>query len=365
MIQEILALFCGEHYLAFMLILILSCIMAGRNVLSDRVRQSSFWVTIVVSALLIVQDVFESYAQTDPDRQTIRVISCIAGYALRPAAVLGFLLVVWPATKSRWFLWIPVGLNALVYSTALISPIAFSFDSEYRFQRGPLGWIMFPVCLGYLILVLITIHRRFRDRRSGDFFVIYLCAVCCLGAIGVDALYGEVAIVCAILISCLTFYLFLRSQDTDHDPLTRLWNRMVFYEDCRKLKNTITAVASVDMNGLKKTNDELGHDAGDRALKMIARGLRSVASRRIFAYRIGGDEFMLLFQHCTEEEIQQALLDFREEMWKVGMSVSIGYAAKGSENTAIEELIRASDQRMYMDKRQYYQIHDRRQSRIY
>ena len=116
----------------------------------------------------------------------------------------------------------------------------------------------------------------------------------------------------------------------------------------------------MDMNGLKRINDELGHEAGDRALKMIARGLHTIMNRKIFAYRVGGDEFMILFLRCGEEEVRQAVQAFLDEIWRVGQSVAIGLAAKQECGDSLEEMIRVSDQRMYEDKSRYYKAHDRR-----
>ena len=360
MIEKLGELACGEYYLSLMLILIFSFILQRRNVLSERVKQGNFWITIIACALLIAQDIFETYAQMSPGRKDLRMITSIAGYALRPVAVLGFLLVVWPTGRHKWYLWIPALLNGGIYATAPFTPLAFFFDGDYKFHRGPLCGSVFVVCAVYLILVLITIHIRFRSRRAGDLVIIYLCVLGSLGAVAVDVLFGGIAIVTAILISSLIFYLFLRAQDMDHDPLTWLWTRRVFYEDCRKNGNAVTAVASVDMNGLKRTNDELGHDAGDRALKMIGYGLRNIMNRKVSAYRVGGDEFMILFLHCGEEEIRQAVTAFMDEMWRVGRSVAIGLAARSENNLSLDEMIRISDQRMYEDKSEYYKMHDRR-----
>lgn len=359
----IIKLFGGEHYLAVLLVLILSCILLGRHVLSDRVNQHSMWITILACILLVLQDVLAKFAEQDPSRQLLGIAASIAGYSLRPAAVLGFLLVVWSPKRKRWFLWLPVLLNCLLYCTAFFSPLTFSYNGNYVFQRGPLNWVMFAVCIAYMILILITIHVRFRDRRAGDTFVLYLCALGCLGSVAVDFVYEEFTVVSAILISSMTFYLFLRAQDADHDPLTRLWNRMTFYEDCKKHRNAVTAVAAIDMNGLKKINDELGHDAGDRALKMIGRALRGVMSKKAFAYRVGGDEFILLLFYHTEEEIHQVLQSFLEEVWRMGQSVSVGLATRAEALNSLDEMIRLSDQRMYDEKSRYYQQHDRRRSR--
>ena len=363
MIAEIGKVIGGDHYLAFMLILIFSCVLTSRNILSERVNQKYFWFALLVCALLIVQDILENAAQLDPARRELRMITSIAGYTLRPAAVLGFLLVIWPANRQKWFLWIPAAVNGLLYGTALFLPLTFYFDEAYGFHRGPLAEAAFIVSVIYLILIFFTIHRRFRDRRFGDIFVIYLCALGCIGAMVMDIFFEGMALVCAILISSLIFYLFLRSQDMDHDPLTRLWNRRVFYEDCKRLRNTVTAVASVDMNGLKKTNDELGHESGDRALRIIGRGLLGISGKKAHAYRIGGDEFMVLFIRCDEEEITQSLTVFMDEIWQSGLSVAMGLTTTWECGGSLEEMIRISDQRMYADKSKYYQLHDRRRRR--
>ena len=97
------------------------------------------------------------------------------------------------------------------------------------------------------------------------------------------------------MISGIFLYMFLRFYDTDRDPLTGLRNRMSFYADCKRYGQLINAVASVDMNGLKELNDTKGHEAGDKALQAIADSLKDVAGRRIMVYRIGGDEFIILF----------------------------------------------------------------------
>ena len=363
MIQEILGQACGEHYLAIMLIIVLSGILRGRSVPLGRVRQNSFWLTIAVCLLLVLQDVLEKYTRLDPSRRMMRIILSIAGYSLRPAAVLGFLLVIWPTDKKVWYLWIPVILNALLYSTALFVPnLTFGYHEDYHFYRGPLGRTMFILCVLYMIQILYMIRVRFRDHR-GTMFVIYLCAAGCVGSMLVDVETDGVTILSAVLISSMTFYLFLRTQGTDHDPLTRLWNRLVFYEDCNTRKNQINGVASIDMNGLKQMNDEQGHDAGDRALETIGESLKRVMNRKIYAYRIGGDEFMLLFCRCSREEMQQALDALDRDVRAAGLSVAVGLATATEEKESLDELIRISDQRMYEAKSEYYQAHDRRGQR--
>lgn len=360
MLKELVHLISGEHFLSLMLILILSCILWSRNMLSERVRQEGLWVTIIACTLLIIQDILENYAQLDPARRNLRLITSIAGFCLRPAAALGFLLTVWPVHMKRRFLWIPAGLNALLYSTALFLPLTFSFNENFEYQRGPLNGTAFVICLIYLILILVVVRIRFLDSRSGNSFIVYLCSLGCLAAAFMDVFFDYCVLIPSIMISSLTFYQFLRTQDTDYDALTRLWNRATFYEDCKRMKNAVTAVASIDMNGLKTINDSRGHEAGDRALRMIGRALRSILNRKTLAYRVGGDEFIALFLQAGEEEINRALEKFETAVQQDGLSVSIGVAVRQNARDSLDELIRKSDRIMYENKSSYYRAHDRR-----
>ena len=84
----------------------------------------------------------------------------------------------------------------------------------------------------------------------------------------------------------------LRHEAT-HDTLTGLPNRRAFR---RRLAREIEAgdrfaLVLCDMDNLKVLNDTLGHEAGDRALQMLASALRSRLRRSDEAYRLGGDEF--------------------------------------------------------------------------
>ena len=62
-------IFCAEHFLAMLLISILAVLLLSRNVLSERVHQGSMWIILLTCAMLIAQDLLESYAQLDPSRR--------------------------------------------------------------------------------------------------------------------------------------------------------------------------------------------------------------------------------------------------------------------------------------------------------
>ena len=156
------------------------------------------------------------------------------------------------------------------------------------------------------------------------------------------------------MISSIFLFMFLRSHDNYLDPLTSLRNRFAFYNDIEYLKRDVTAVASLDMNGLKKLNDTMGHGAGDEALRVIGRSLKAVSGRAMHAYRIGGDEFTLLFIRQDKTAVQDILDGVKSRITEAGYSVSVGYAIRNDRDDTVTEMLRKSDEKMYEDKAEHY-----------
>ena len=102
---------------------------------------------------------------------------------------------------------------------------------------------------------------------------------------------------------------------------------------------------------MKTLNDSLGHHAGDEALIKISECMMEVTSQDTQAYRIGGDEFVVLFFRGDEDKIAQLTEQVKSNASGDGYSLSVGYAMR---NGNLEETIKQSDSRMYEDKANYY-----------
>lgn len=109
----------------------------------------------------------------------------------------------------------------------------------------------------------------------------------------------------------------------------------------------------VNMNGLKTQNDTKGHNEGDKALSKIGECISEIIDRSSMAYRIGGDEFVILFFNDRENEIIETEQQIKENVAKYGYSVSIGHSLRESDKE-LEETIKISDKIMYEDKARYY-----------
>ena len=257
------------------------------------------------------------------------------------------------AHKKHIIYWIPSIITLLVCSTAFFTDIAFGFDENYAFYRGPLGYVAFAVPVLYIILSLWIIFRNFSERSSLERFIMPICAVFCLSSSLLDVLYGGVRTNEAIIISSIFFYLVLFSNDNRRDSLTGLLNRQAFYDDCNLYNRSIGAIASLDMNGLKLLNDTQGHQAGDKALTTIGSCMLKIADERTLAYRIGGDEFIIIFLHSDEKVITDVEKKITDSVTAAGYNISTGYAVRGDED-AVDDVVRKSDDRMYKAKADYY-----------
>ena len=342
----------AQHFTTLLLIVVYAIKLSDQKKAKDA-ELRYFWMTLICCLLLVLEDVCESLCAMNPALRLPRIVFSIIGYTLRPVAAIGLLLVVCPPERRNWKLWIPAIINLLVFLTAFFSPVAFSFDSEYAFVRGPLGYSVFVVALLYMVQILFATWRRFYDRKKSERYLLIICAASCIAASVIDALNGGSRLNEAIMISSVFFYIFLRSHDNRRDPLTGLENRFSFYGDMEDQQKAITAVASLDMNGLKHINDTRGHAEGDRVLTSIGRCLNRVNSRNTIVYRIGGDEFAMLFLHQGEADVAQAIRQVKEDVVRAGFSLSAGYAMRENGERVEDALIR-SDRNMYSDKAEYY-----------
>jgi diguanylate cyclase (GGDEF)-like protein len=143
----------------------------------------------------------------------------------------------------------------------------------------------------------------------------------------------------------------------DHDPLTRLLNRRSFVRHlaletsrAQRYERPFTLLVG-DLNGFKKLNDELGHQAGDQALEALGRVLMEGRREVDGVYRIGGDEFALILPGATGEVAaalgERLATAARELDLPVPVTLSIGAAQLSGEIDTGLRLLQAADLALY------------------
>ncbi len=155
------------------------------------------------------------------------------------------------------------------------------------------------------------------------------------------------------------------------DELTGVLNRRSGFamlkqmeKACIRQRKTFS-VCFIDVDGLKRINDQYGHSEGDIVLKAISELIQSSIRDGDAICRIGGDEFMVLFPGCDKtvaekliHGIKKALIDKGNTMDKPYlMSFSYGIEQMHAENPlTLEDLIRRADHLMYHEKHRAAEI---------
>ena len=147
------------------------------------------------------------------------------------------------------------------------------------------------------------------------------------------------------------------------DPLTGVFSRLAYHECLGQYTDSVPedlTVFLMDINGLKRVNDALGHEAGDELICGAAQCITQAVGDRGKIFRIGGDEFVVLGQ-MTQAQAQEILAALQRiaAAWsgtKVGtLSISSGFAFAGDHpDFSVEQLTKAADLSMYAQKQEYY-----------
>jgi diguanylate cyclase (GGDEF)-like protein len=144
-----------------------------------------------------------------------------------------------------------------------------------------------------------------------------------------------------------------------HDALTGLYNRGFFNEELARLergRHFPVSIIVADMDGLKQTNDRLGHAAGDRLIKLAANALRDGVRNDDILARIGGDEFAVILPDTDQqgaanvmERIRACEAACNRDNPDTFIAISLGIATAET-RIPLGELLTLADQRMYEDK---------------
>ena len=146
------------------------------------------------------------------------------------------------------------------------------------------------------------------------------------------------------------------------DLLTNLYNRNYYIRLLEKSRGRCfknIGVVYIDLNGLKQINDEQGHEAGDSFIRRAAQQIVAVFPEH--TYRIGGDEFVVIYPGILEQQFEFLINQLRLNARQHHVSISCGSVWR-TECMALDEMLKEADEKMYEDKKKFYEKreHDRR-----
>jgi diguanylate cyclase (GGDEF)-like protein/PAS domain S-box-containing protein len=159
------------------------------------------------------------------------------------------------------------------------------------------------------------------------------------------------------------------------DPLTGLLNRRGFYQTVENLllrgerSDGAWVLLYLDLDGFKRVNDSLGHDAGDRVLRWVSEQLKACLRPFDILARMGGDEFTALLDlefpeqaaKIAEKLIERVSICQQIDGLDIALGASIGIATYPDCGANLDGMLRAADIAMYEAKRagrQQYRFYD-------
>lgn len=280
----------------------------------------------------------------------IHKLVSIAGYIVRTLILLRIVTVMDYSTTGRVRRWlnIPLIINSLLLILSFNSHLVFWFDDAGNFVRGPLGYSTHITMLLYLMWSVYIVYEAYKKGSKSESVLIILDAILAIVGTVIEVVYPIRGILAGIIALIMVFYyLHMHISKFYKDPLTGALNRASFYADLRQYEDRITAIYSIDLNGLKLANDTYGHEAGDKLLKNATSSLQQCMLQQCYLYRTGGDEFVVLCIGLGKHQIQKLtakLFDCQENGcdFAFGMHEFI---------TDAQTTFRLADDAMYTNKR--------------
>lgn len=144
------------------------------------------------------------------------------------------------------------------------------------------------------------------------------------------------------------------------DALTGLYNERYLSERLKrngKLHKKF-AMFYLELDRVKPVNDTYGHDMGDRLLKAVSRRLCKCIRKTDYAFRIGGDEFVIFLKDKTRQNVEEYItmiqreLHIADDQTDIPVSAAIGYAWTSEKEKNLEKLLNEADEAMYENKKE-------------
>ena len=357
------SMLCGENKLrtslAFLVCLGVAVFGTGMDLLSylmEVTESNAFWLTLVNMLSFLGYD-FE---------------------------LMAFSIYVWTIVAEKEkvsrrfvrFISAACGADILFVILGTVTGKLFRIE-DANFITGP--WYNLGGVIGFIVLVSLLLFAVRKRRAVGNkpvifvviFFVITYTSIFVTLFTGIDSyLY-----VCMSLVMMLS-YIILQTGEIEKghlrekimfemsttDVLTKLGNRRAFENALIEFSEIRdVGVIFCDVNGLKSTNDNLGHAAGDALLQSFSDLLREqFPPGEIF--RISGDEFVILQRISDAGKFTSDVRKLRTAVSGKQDIASLGYAlGKGSD---VLTLVSVAEKDMYADKKSYYERHglDRRRT---
>ena len=362
------------------LALLILCTLVYENDRISTTKRKIFYLTYVLIFIASLAEWVGVYISgiTGIPAVWLRIVKCI-DYTLTPIA--GAALVGQMRLRNVWtkILNVVILFNTLFQLVSFFTGWMTKVDEKHYYHHGPLYNIYIGEYVIVLLLVIILFLNYGKNFRKQNRLSIYLVMVFMLVGIimqeglgkDVRTAYLAMTIGATLMFIHSTEYSLQKKDDElleqriqiKTDALTGLLSRYAYNNALDKYTTDMpeSLVAfSIDINGLKRVNDTLGHEAGDELICGAAACIKNVFDEVGSCYRTGGDEFIVLASMSKKEAVK-CVQDIEKltKNWTGSLvdslALSVGYAVlEEHKDCNCSELIQVADKQMYMAKDEYY-----------
>lgn len=236
-----------------------------------------------------------------------------------------------------------------VYYAAILLWFIVGYGMRYGFK---IGWIAYgTVILAWLVLISTSeywlVHQDYAIGLLLSYVLLPLYYYFLVRDLHKD-------------ISKLHSSIDTTEYQAQHDPLTKLPNRLAFEADLMhlissdKVEKRHFALFFIDLDQFKAVNDTFGHDVGDKVLQESAKRIKKISPQ---SYRLGGDEFVSLVEYVDEANLRKnaeeliSSFSIKCKVVDIDLSASVGISLYSEDAQNIFDLKKHADVAMYLAKK--------------
>ena len=323
---------------------------------------SNYFIAGTVLILAVILSEMTETAFASPNCTYIswqRWAFSIIAYILRPG--IAYVLLLIPlrnkqkAKSVSYLMAIPLVINAIFLLISPLCGIVYTFTGMNSYSGGPLKYLPFAVGVVYLICFVVFLGLSSKSNNVVERKVSILVVIMVGLSVYVESEFGLLgSLPTACIIGMIFYYVYFFIDYYTKDSLTGAYQRSKFYHDIKR--DGFRYFIIFDINGLKRINDESGHICGDNALKSFGKSVLSVLPPKANFYRIGGDEFVILFSCVEESNVNQLLKKIESKINTSALPYGISYGFAGFNkaedfNTAYKN----ADKILYENKQRFWE----------
>lgn len=284
--------------------------LLGQNILMSKARRRAYRAAVVLTIIVMVMECAGAVLDQAPSYWwRVNLAANIIGFSC--SAFIPY-IIAWTCSdsstrKRRLFLLFPLVI-ILLCVTAPLNGWLFTVSHRNVYARGPLFWTYIVNYMTGASLMVVSNYSSVSHLTRRERHYLLAIYIFFLSGVAVQILFPASYTSWQCITLCLLlYYIFQREIQFRYDPLTGVLNRAAFDKEIQSGAMHAKMLIILDVDQFKSVNDQHGHVEGDRILATVGCLLQKCFSKSGKCYRIGGDEFAVLF--CSGKAAFQTAID--------------------------------------------------------